>query len=189
MKRCPELLAFGLIVLTVGACAEGTAQYEAEQRVNQSVAWLEQQRDLVVCRVYNRDLGYADWFESKVPLHDEYDREHLDCPGLLDLEVFEAGPHFGGESVKLAQYNRAHRYSGDPDRFGAIQWMHLHPDVKACTKRTDWVGASGGHVFVARTALIRNCDGHLVVVTHAVVPPATPECGQAALPTCGATPP
>ena len=184
MKRCPKLLAFGLILMTLGGCAEGAAQYESQQRENQGEVWLEQQRDLVVCRVHNSDLGYKDSFESKVPLYDEYNREHLDCRGLLDQEFFRKGHYSGygvpgGDAVKLAQNNLAHKDVWT-DEVRAIQWMDLHPNVQACTTVIH---------STKRNALIRDCDGHLVLVTNTVVPPDTPACGQADPPTCGGASP
>jgi hypothetical protein len=141
-----------------------------------------------VCRVYNRDIGYSDRFLSKVPLYDEYDREQLDCAGLLDQEFVQHSYRFNGsvadpggdERIKLAQYSGVHPVVWT-DEVRAIQWMHLHPNLKACTTVIQ--------PSTKRNGLIRNCDGRLVLVKHTVIPTGTPVCGQADIPTCGAASP
>ena len=185
MMRSFKLFTVGLIAVMLAACAEGAAQYESQKRETQGEVWLEQQRDLVVCRVHNSDLGYKDSFASKVPLYDEYNREHLDCHGLLNQEFFRKGRYSGygvpgGDTVKLAQNNLAYKDVWT-DEVRAVQWMHLHPNVQACTTLIQSSTKQNG--------LIRNCDGHLVFVKHTVVPTGTPVCGQADIPTCGAASP
>jgi hypothetical protein len=198
----PAVVATLLTALTFGACAEGVAGFEADRRVKQDAAWLEQQPDVVVCRVDESDLGYGfaqhKPLVSKVPSHDEYEREHLDCAGLLNLDMdMRRDLSFVPEQVKLVQYNRA-REDDHVDNLRAIQWMHLHPDVKACTiviqsseaELNSWLVLFPGYFPEAkRTVLIRNCDGHVIWVTHPEIPPGTPTCGQADIPACGTASP
>jgi hypothetical protein len=182
-----------LIALTFSACAEGTAQYEEGQRGKGAAAWLEQQRGSVVCRVDNQDLGYHDTLVMKVPQRDETNGEHLECPALLKsglkigapmairhLTQTVAIPFEGG----LAEYNKARTFpitdGSEPQLPRAVQWMQLHGDVHACI-----FNESGDPRTNGRTVLIRNCEGHLVFITHADIPPGTPACGQADVPACG----
>jgi hypothetical protein len=196
LRAFPIVAALSLIALTIGACAEGSANYRLSEREKVDAAWLEQQPTVPMCRTDNRDLGYAEIIATKVFGRDESDGEHLGCPALLQTEV---------NGVSLADYNHAAVFTVLPwmvTTHRAEQWVHLHPEVKECVferppAEEGSLSYSRGSAITGfafenpwtRTILSVNCDGHVISITNGVIPTGTPSCGQADIPKCaGGTP-
>ncbi len=161
------------------ACAGTAANYQVEERQKESVAWLAQQRDIVVCRRSNSDLGYVDTLLSKIPMRQASSGQPPGCADLLGNET---------EDVREVSYEGSAEGWDSHQLLGATQWMHLHPDRKGCALVVQLTPKRiNGSIMSPfdKKILIRDCDGRLASIMDTDIPPGTPACGQAEIPACG----
>jgi hypothetical protein len=182
-------VALFLLAVILTGCAEGTAQYDSEHHDREGVAWLQQQKDIVICRVDDHAYGYPDSFAVKVLSYDQSLQGKADCDEMLKKTADREGPR----DLDAARIDSGviHHQSETKSQF---QWMALHKEVDACFERLEPpkppVFRDPEYIInegqpLPTSEIIRRCSDYLIRVTHPEVPPGTPECGKEEIPMCG----
>lgn len=190
--RLAQALAFAVLLTLVLGCAEG-AYYRAAARSTEGLNWLVTQPDVYVCIQSQSDLGDSDYLRWRVryPVRSE------------DLEVrtskcqSQAAQRFSPElwlSSPPRDVNRLFASALNASWMEvarASQWVGHQTAGTSCylngeTRGDEVVELFGGRSFNPRfPVLLQSCGWAVLAIHRAQIPPGTPACGAAPVPTCG----